>query len=60
MENDRFTTPPQQLHNILSYGDEVQCVGLTREVIHVHHMYNNGTTPLSYGVGPIVCGAHPM
>jgi len=25
-ENDRFTTPPQQLHNTPSHGDEAQCV----------------------------------
>jgi hypothetical protein len=30
------------------------------EVIPVHHMYNKCTTPLSHGVGPIVCGAHSM
>jgi hypothetical protein len=29
MENDIFTTPPQQLHNTSSHGGGAQCVGLT-------------------------------
>jgi hypothetical protein len=29
MENDKFTTPPQQLHNIPSHGGGAQCVGPT-------------------------------
>jgi hypothetical protein len=28
-EIDRFTTPPQQLHNTPSHEGGVQCVGLT-------------------------------
>jgi hypothetical protein len=30
------------------------------KMINVHHMYNKGTTPLSYGVGSTHYGAHPM
>jgi len=31
----------------------------TQKMINVHHMYNKGTTPLSHGAGPTVCGLTP-
>jgi len=49
-ENAKITIPTQLLHNPKAHW------GGVREVIPVHQVYN---IP-SHGVGPTVCGAHPI